>query len=134
MKRIDVVKNTNGWVAETGGDTVVTLVSNGRRIPLVAVHVAPRANPPGDAILFYGDMYLDADWKQIVRMRGRLVEVRDGKVTISAGSRIPGVSGASVNLATEQAQVACDPDVASVEQLQAAIETALDAGCFERRP
>ena len=40
-------------------------------------------------------MYLDADWKQIVRMRGRLVEVRNGKVTISAGSRIPGVSGAS---------------------------------------
>jgi hypothetical protein len=57
--------------------------------------VTPRANPPGDAILFMGDMYLDADWKQIVRMRGRLVEVRNGKATITAGSRIPGVSGAS---------------------------------------
>jgi hypothetical protein len=78
-----------------GGDTVVTLVSNGRRIPLVLVHVTPRADAPGDAILFYGEMYLDADWKQIVRMRGRLVEVRDGKVTIKAGSRLPGLSGAS---------------------------------------
>jgi hypothetical protein len=77
------------------GDTAVTLFSNGRRIPIVHVRVTPRPNPPGDAILFYGDMYLDADWKQITRMRGRLVEVRNGKATINAGSRIPGVSGAS---------------------------------------
>jgi hypothetical protein len=87
--------NRDIYYTFSGGDTVVTLVSNGRRIPLVVVHVTPRANPPGDAILFYGDMYLDADWKQIVRMRGRLVEVRNGKVTIKAGSRLPGVSGAS---------------------------------------
>ncbi len=78
-----------------GGDTVVTLYSTARRIPIAHVRVTPRSNPPGDAILFMGDMYLDADWKQIVRMRGRLVEVRNGKVTIKAGSRIPGVSGAS---------------------------------------
>ncbi|HZE08700.1 MAG TPA: hypothetical protein VE110_08080 [Gemmatimonadaceae bacterium] len=78
-----------------GGDTAVTLVSNGREIPIVSVRVTPRANAPGDAILFYGEMYLDADWKQIVRMRGRLVEVHRGKVTIKSGSRLPGVSGAS---------------------------------------
>jgi hypothetical protein len=78
-----------------GGDTVVTLYSSARRIPIAHVRVKPRPNAPGDAILFMGDMYLDADWKQIVRMRGRLVEVRNGKVTINAGSRIPGVSGAS---------------------------------------
>ena len=78
-----------------GGDTAVTLYSTARRIPIAHVRVTPRDNPPGDAILFMGDMYLDADWKQIVRMRGRLVEVRNGKVTIKAGSRIPGVSGAS---------------------------------------
>jgi hypothetical protein len=87
--------NRDVYYSFTGGDTVVTLVSNGRRIPLVAVRVTPRPNPPGDAILFYGDMYLDADWKQIVRMRGRLVEVHNGKVTIKAGSRLPGLSGAS---------------------------------------
>src|SRR5256714_653925 len=78
-----------------GGDTAVTLYSPARRIPIAHVRVMPRPNPPGDAILFMGDMYLDADWKQIVRMRGRLVEVRNGKVTINAGSRVPGVSGAS---------------------------------------
>jgi hypothetical protein len=87
--------NRDLYYRYAGGDTVVTLVSNGRRIPLVLVHITPLVNPPGDAILFYGDMYLDADWKQIVRMRGRLVEVQNGKVTIKAGSRVPGLSGAS---------------------------------------
>ncbi|HUQ99999.1 MAG TPA: hypothetical protein VM166_11135 [Gemmatimonadaceae bacterium] len=87
--------NRDRYYLFSGGDTAVTLFSNNRRIPIVRVHVAPRPDAPGDAILFYGDMYLDADWKQIARMRGRLVEVRDGKVTITAGSKIPGVSGAS---------------------------------------
>jgi len=85
----------NQYYLFEGGDTAVTLYSTARRIPIAHVRVTPRPNPPGDAILFIGDMYLDADWKQIVRMRGRLVEVRNGKVTIKAGSRVPGVSGAS---------------------------------------
>ena len=87
--------NRDQYYLYEGGDTAVTLFSNGRQIPIARVRVTPRPNAPGDAILFLGDMYVDADWKQIVRMRGRLVEVRNGKVTISAGSRIPGVSGAS---------------------------------------
>jgi len=87
--------NRDQYYRFEGGDTAVTLYSSARRIPIAHIRVTPRANPPGDAILFMGDMYLDADWKQIVRMRGRLVEVRNGKVTINAGSRIPGVSGAS---------------------------------------
>jgi hypothetical protein len=87
--------NRNQYYLFEGGDTAVTLYSTVRRIPIAHVRVIPRPNPPGDAILFMGDMYLDADWKQIVRMRGRLVEVRNGKVTINAGSRLPGVSGAS---------------------------------------
>ena len=78
-----------------GGDTAVVLYSRGRRIPVVRVHVTPSVNAKGDAILFFGDMYLDADRKQLVRMRGRLVELRKGKQTLTAGSRIPGVSGAS---------------------------------------
>lgn len=85
----------NAYYEFKGGDTAVTLFSNGRKIPIVRVRVIPRAGAPGDAILFFGDMYLDADWKQIVRMRGRLVEMRNGVVTIKAGSRLPGVSGAS---------------------------------------
>jgi len=87
--------NRSTYYEFEGGDTAVTLYSSARRIPIAHIRVKPRPNPPGDAILFMGDMYLDADWKQIVRMRGRLVEVRNGKVTINAGSRIPGVSGAS---------------------------------------
>jgi hypothetical protein len=87
--------NRSTYYVFSGGDTAVTLFSNGRRIPIVHVRVTPRANPPGDAILFLGDMYLDGDWKQITRMRGRLVEVRNGRATTSAGSRIPGVGGAS---------------------------------------
>ena len=78
-----------------GGDTAVVLYSRGRRIPVVRVRVAPRNDARGDAVLFFGDMHLDADRKQIVRLRGRMVEVRNGKVTIKAGSKIPGVSGAS---------------------------------------
>ncbi len=85
----------NSYYQFSGGDTSVTLYSNGRRIPIVRVRVSPRAGAPGDAILFLGDMYLDADWKQIVRMRGRLVELKNGAITIKAGSKLPGVSGAS---------------------------------------
>ncbi|MEO8910019.1 MAG: hypothetical protein ABI408_07300 [Gemmatimonadaceae bacterium] len=87
--------NRDTYYVFAGGDTAVTLFSNGRRIPIVHVRVSPRPNPHGDAVLFFGDMYIDADWKQIVRMRGRLVEVRDGKVTLKSGSRLPGVGGAS---------------------------------------
>ena len=87
--------NRDNYYTYEGGDTVVTLFSSGRRIPLARIRVTPRADAPGDAILFFGDIYLDADRKQIVRMRGRMVELRDGKVTIKSGSRIPGVSGAS---------------------------------------
>src|SRR5690242_14015753 len=77
--------NRDQYYRFEGGDTAVTLYSSARRIPIAHIRVTPRANPPGDAILFMGDMYLDADWKQIVRMRGRLVEVRNGKVTIKIG-------------------------------------------------
>jgi hypothetical protein len=78
-----------------GGDTAVVLFSRGRRIPVVHIHVEPRRDAKGDAILFFGDLYLDADRKQIVRMRGRMVELRNGHVTLKSGSRVPGVSGAS---------------------------------------
>lgn len=88
--------NRRTYYTYEGGDTAVTLFStSGRRIPLVRVRVSPKPGAPGDAVLFFGDIYLDADRKQIVRMRGRMVELRDGEVTIKSGSRLPGVSGAS---------------------------------------
>ena len=71
--------NRDAYYMYEGGDTAVTIFStSGRKIPLVRVRVTPRPDAKGDAILFYGDMYLDATWKQIVRMRGRMVELRDG--------------------------------------------------------
>jgi hypothetical protein len=79
----------------SSGDTAVVLYSRGRRIPVVRVHVNPRPDAKGDAILFFGDVYLDADRKQVVRMRGRMVELKNGHVTLKSGSKIPGVSGAS---------------------------------------
>ncbi len=88
--------NRDAYYVFSGGDTAVTLFStSGRRIPLVRIRVSPRPDAQGDAVLFYGDMYLDADRRQIVRMRGRMVELKNGKVTIKSGSRLPGVSGAS---------------------------------------
>lgn len=88
--------NRDAYYVFSGGDTAVTLFStSGRKIPLARVRVSPRPDAQGDAVLFYGDMYLDADRKQIVRMRGRMVELKNGKVTIKSGSRLPGVSGAS---------------------------------------
>src|SRR5438128_10693995 len=74
--------NRDQYYLYEGGDTAVTLYSNARRIPIARIRVTPRPDAPGDAILFLGEIYLDADWKQIVRMRGRLVEVRNGKLTI----------------------------------------------------
>jgi len=91
-----LASNRGSYYTYAGGDTAVTIFStSGRRIPLVRVRVTPRPGALGDAILFFGDMYLDADRKQIVRLRGRMVELRDGKVTLKSGSRLPGVSGAS---------------------------------------
>ena len=78
-----------------GGDTAVVLYSRGRRIPVVHIRVTPRRTVQGDAILFLGDLFLDADRKQIVRMRGRMVEFRHGRQTLSSGSHLPGVGGAS---------------------------------------
>jgi hypothetical protein len=78
-----------------GADTVVVLFSRGRRIHVVSVRVTPRSDAPGDAILFTGDMQLDSDRKQIVRMRGRTVEIRGGRPVLASGSGFPGTSGAS---------------------------------------
>ena len=87
--------NRDAYYVFGGGDTAVTVYSNQQRIPIARVTVTPRADAPGDAILLSGEMYIDVVRKQVVRVRGRLVEVDDGRVTIKSGSRIPGVSGAS---------------------------------------
>jgi hypothetical protein len=87
--------NRDEYYVFEGGDTAVTFFSGGQQIPIARVKVTPRPDAAGDAILLAGEMYIDVVRKQVVRLRGRLVELRDGRVTIKSGSRIPGVSGAS---------------------------------------
>lgn len=62
-----------------GGDTVTVLRSRAREIPVVRVHVEPSGSPDTAALLFQGDVDLDAERREIVRMRGKLVRVEPGR-------------------------------------------------------
>ena len=59
----------------TGGDTVATLYSNGRAIRIVRVHVVPKRRPTSNFFAYNGELDFDADRHQLIRMRGRLVQV-----------------------------------------------------------
>jgi hypothetical protein len=60
----------------TGGDTVVTINPGGRDIPVVRIHVEPTGNGlTRRTVAFRGDVELDAQRAQIVRMRGYFVTV-----------------------------------------------------------
>ncbi|MGV3710878.1 MAG: hypothetical protein ACO1Q7_18795 [Gemmatimonas sp.] len=59
------------------GDTLVTLSSGERRIPIVRVHVEPRAELRDTALLFVGDMDLDASRGTLVRLRGHFVRMQN---------------------------------------------------------
>ncbi|MEP6832296.1 MAG: hypothetical protein ABJB74_02835 [Gemmatimonas sp.] len=61
------------------GDTLVTLASGARHIPIVRVHVEPRADLHDTVTVFVGDMDLDASRGTLVRLRGHFVRVRDLK-------------------------------------------------------
>jgi hypothetical protein len=85
----------NSYYTFAGGDTVLVLFSRGRRIHVVNVRVTPRSDAPGEAVLFTGEMQLDADRRHVVRLRGRTVEIRDGKPVLTTGGGFPGATGAS---------------------------------------
>ena len=58
----------------SGGDTVVTINPGGRDIPVVRLHAEPRATRlTRQTVAFRGDIELDADRAEIVRMRGYFV-------------------------------------------------------------
>jgi hypothetical protein len=59
----------------TGGDTIAVLHSGTRDIPIVRVRVHPRLGAKAHLAAFDGEIDLDADRGQIVRMRGRFVIV-----------------------------------------------------------
>ncbi len=52
------------------GDTLVTLRSGGRSIPIVRVHVEPRHDIKDSVAVFIGDIDLDVSRGTLVRMRG----------------------------------------------------------------
>src|SRR5690606_23019829 len=55
-----------------GGDTVAVLHLPDRTVRVVRLRVTPRRWPTGPALLFSGDIDLDAERFHIVRMRGEL--------------------------------------------------------------
>lgn len=59
----------------SGGDTVTTLQAAGRRISIVRVRVQPVLRRDMKASVFDGELDVDAERKQIVRMRGQFVIV-----------------------------------------------------------
>ncbi|MFS8638069.1 MAG: hypothetical protein FWJ74_08270 [Gemmatimonadota bacterium] len=58
-----------------GGDTVAVLHLPDRTVRVVRLRVTPRRWPTGPALLFSGDIDLDAERFHIVRMRGELATV-----------------------------------------------------------
>ncbi|MEP6766706.1 MAG: hypothetical protein ABJB66_20490, partial [Gemmatimonadaceae bacterium] len=60
----------NRYYQYSRGDTLVTLHSGDRSIPIVRVHVEPRADVKDSVALFVGDMDLDVSRGALVRMRG----------------------------------------------------------------
>src|SRR6185312_13650467 len=53
-----------------GGDTALTVHILGRAIPVAVVHVAPRPGVARRTLVFRGDVYVDLEHAEIVRMRG----------------------------------------------------------------
>jgi hypothetical protein len=60
----------------SGGDTVVTLRPGTREIPIVRIHVDPRGDRlTRNTMVFRGDVELDAERAQIIRLRGYFLTV-----------------------------------------------------------
>lgn len=77
----------------SGGDTVDVIRLPDRTIPIVRVHVEPRAQPARPTLLFTGDVDVDATRLHIVRMQGRLVPSGRRETW---GSRVLGAAFAGV--------------------------------------
>jgi len=81
----------------SGGDTVATLRSASRTISVVRIHVRPDIRGNTRLAAFDGEIDLDADRAQIVRMRGRMVVAGGSSATRSAlGQRLGVVAAAYV--------------------------------------
>lgn len=69
----------------TGGDTMTTMNVGTRKIPVVRIIVEPIVGQSTKLMLFAGDVYIDGNDGQIIRLRGR---IRVGPVKQSAASRV----------------------------------------------
>lgn len=75
----------------SGGDTITTLRSPGREIPIVRVRVTPHLRDSTRFAAFSGEIDVDATRHQIVRMRGQFVVLGKRKSGKNIIERIPGV-------------------------------------------
>ena len=73
----------------TGGDTIATIVVGTRRVPLVRILVHPRRELDINFAAFDGEVDIDAERHEIVRMRGRFV-------ISERMSRLRGIGGAVI--------------------------------------
>jgi hypothetical protein len=62
-----------------GGDTVATLYVRDRAVRVVRVFVEPVSQPRSNFTGYVGEMDFDADKRQLVRLRGRLIDVTSRK-------------------------------------------------------
>jgi hypothetical protein len=77
----------------SGGDTVATLRVGSRSIPIARIRVRPNFHGATRLGAFDGEIDLDAERDQIVRMRGQFVVGREGKSKRDALARAMGVVG-----------------------------------------
>ena len=83
----------DGFYRFSGGDTVTVLRSGARVITVVRVHVEPHLQEPARFAAFEGEIDLDAERQQIVRMRGQFVILGRSRAPRSLMSRMPGLMG-----------------------------------------
>jgi len=75
----------------SGGDTVVVMHTLGRTIPIVRLRVTPHLRDSTRFAAFDGEIDLDADRRQIVRMRGQFVVLGKSRGRRPLISRVPGL-------------------------------------------
>ena len=83
----------DGYYRFSGGDTVTVLRSGTRVITVVRLHVVPRLRDSTRLAAFEGEIDLDAERQQIVRMRGQFVMLGRAKGSRPLLSRMPAIVG-----------------------------------------
>lgn len=77
----------------SGGDTVATLRVGSRRIPIARIRARPNFHGATRLGAFDGEIDIDAERGQIIRMRGQFVIGREGSSKRDALARVMGVVG-----------------------------------------